>query len=293
MSTLSDEAANEDRSGPAVLLLTKLYAPPVRDQTVPRERLLEALRGGSGCRLSLVVSPAGFGKSTLLAAWREVEATRKPVGWLTLDDGDNDPVVLWSYVIEALRRVCPGIGESAFKAIASSAPIVDVALPRLVNELTEQGDVALILDDFHWLSSGPARDSLAWFVAHVPSTFQLVVATRTEPAVPLAALRAHGELLELRADDLRFTSEEADALLNDRLELGLASGGCRGSRRANGGLAGGALPRVTLARRSRRQARLRAQLRRHEPACGRFPRGRGARGARSRAAGADAPRFCP
>ena len=75
-----------------------------------------------------------------------------------------------------------------FKAIVGSAPIVDVALPRLVNELTEQGDVALILDDFHRLSSGPARDSLAWFVAHVPSTFQLVVATRTEPAVPLAAL---------------------------------------------------------------------------------------------------------
>ena len=190
MSTVSDDAANEDRSGPAVLLLTKLYAPAVRDQTVPRERLLEALRRGSGRRLSLVVSPAGFGKSTLLAAWREVEATRKPVAWLTLDDGDNDPVVLWSYVIEALRRVCPGIGESAFKAIVGSAPIVDVALPRLVNDLTEQGDVALILDDFHWLSSGPARDSLVWFVAHVPSTFQLVVATRTEPAVPLAALRA-------------------------------------------------------------------------------------------------------
>ena len=80
MSTVSDDAANEGRSGPAVLLLTKLYAPPVRDQTVPRERLLEALRRGSGRRLSLVVSPAGFGKSTLLAAWREVEATRKPVG---------------------------------------------------------------------------------------------------------------------------------------------------------------------------------------------------------------------
>jgi LuxR family transcriptional regulator, maltose regulon positive regulatory protein len=217
-----DEVANDDRAGPAVLLLTKLYAPAVREQAVPREHLLEALRRGSVCRLSLVVAPAGFGKSTLLAAWRQAELARKPVAWVSLDDGDNDPVVLWSYVIAALRQVCPDLGESAIQAIAGSAPILEVALPRLVNELTEQGDVALVLDDFHRLTSGPARDSLAWFVANAPSTLQVVVATRTEPAVPLAVLRARGELLELRADDLRFTCEDADALLNDRLELGLA-----------------------------------------------------------------------
>ena len=221
MSAIDDDG-NEDVRGPPVRLLTKLFAPAVREQTVPRERLLDALHRGSGCRLCLVVSPAGFGKSTLLATWRETEATTKPVAWLSLDDRDNDPVVLWSYVIEALQQVCPGIGESALKAIVGSAPIVDVALPRLVNELAAQGQVVLILDDFHWLSGGPARDSLAWFAAHVPASFQLVVATRTEPAMPLAALRARGELLELRADDLRFTSEEADVLLNDRLALRLA-----------------------------------------------------------------------
>jgi LuxR family transcriptional regulator, maltose regulon positive regulatory protein len=207
---------------PPVLVVTKLYPPAVRDQVVVRERLVERLRAGSGNRLTLVACPAGFGKTTLLAGWREVEAARRPVAWLKLDDGDNDPLVLWSYVIEALRRVCPAIGQSASPEPDGTASIVDVVLPRLVNELHTQGEVVLILDDFHRLSAGAARDSIAWFVDHAPATFQLVLSTRTEPALPLAALRAHSELLELRADDLRFTSEEANAFLNGRLGLGLA-----------------------------------------------------------------------
>jgi LuxR family maltose regulon positive regulatory protein len=209
-----------DGAGP-VLIATKLRPPTVRDQTVPRGRLLETLRTGSGLGLSLVACPAGYGKTTLLAAWREVEAARKPVAWLTLDEGDNDPVVLWSYVIEALRRACPAISLPASPQMVGAASLVHMVLPRLVNELDDLGEATLILDDFHWLSGGAARESLAWFVDHAPPTFQLVLSTRTEPDLPLAALRAHGELLELRADDLRFTSQEADAFLNGRLELGL------------------------------------------------------------------------
>ena len=173
-------------------------------------------------RLSLVACPAGFGKTTLLAAWREVEAARRPVAWLTVDEGDNDPVVLWSYVIEALRRACPGIGQSVPADLAAAQPLLDVVLPRLVNELAGQDEITLILDDFHRLSGGAAIESIAWFVEHLPATFQLVLSTRREPALPLAALRAHGELLELRADELRFTSEEAAGFLNGRLGLGLA-----------------------------------------------------------------------
>ena len=210
----------EDGSGP-VLIATKLRPPAVRDQVVPRERLLERLRTGSGLALSLVACPAGYGKTTLLAAWREAEAARKPVAWLTLDEDDNDPVVLWSYVIEALRRACPAISLPASPQLAGAASIVSMVLPRLVNELDDLGEVTLILDDFHRLSGGPARESLAWFVDHAPPAFQLVLSTRTEPDLPLAALRAHGDLLELRAGDLRFTSGEADAFLNGRLELGL------------------------------------------------------------------------
>jgi LuxR family transcriptional regulator, maltose regulon positive regulatory protein len=195
----------------------------VRDQTVPRERLAQRLGSGSGLRLSVLACPAGYGKTTLLAAWREAAAARKPVAWLTLDEGDNDPVVLWSYVIEALHRVCPAIGRSVSPEALGAAAIVDVVLPKLVNELDGQGEVALVLDDFHRLSAGSARDSVAWFIGHAPSTFQLVISTRTEPGLGLAALRAHGELLELRANDLRFRSEEAEAFLNGRLGLDLSA----------------------------------------------------------------------
>ena len=110
----------ENGTGP-VLVATKLRPPAVRDQVVPRERLLERLRTGSGLALSLVACPAGYGKTTLLAAWREAEAARKPVAWLTLDEGDNDPVVLWSYVIEALRRACPAISLPASPQLVGAA----------------------------------------------------------------------------------------------------------------------------------------------------------------------------
>ena len=207
-------------AGQPILVGTKLHPPSVRELTIPRERLVERLRSGSDRRLTLVACPAGFGKTTLLAAWREAEAARKPVAWLTLDEGDNDPVVLWSHAIEALRRASPAVA-SAVEARTVVAPVVDVVLPRLVNELDGLGEITLILDDVHRLSSVPARASVRWFVDHAPPGFQLVLASRTEPALPVAALRAHGELLELRAGDLRFTCEEADAFLNGRLALGL------------------------------------------------------------------------
>ena len=203
-----------------ILVGTKLHPPPVRELTIPRERLLERLRSGSDRRLTLVACPAGFGKTTLLAAWREAEAALKPVAWLTLDDGDNDPVVLWAHAIEALRRAMPAVARSALTDTVA-APVVDMVLPHLVNDLDGQGEIKLIMDDFHRLSSARARASVGWFIEHAPPGFQLVLASRTEPTLPVAALRAHGELLELRAADLRFTSEEADAFLNGRLGLEL------------------------------------------------------------------------
>ena len=207
-------------AGQPILVGTKLHPPSVRELMIPRERLMERLRSGSDRRLTLVACPAGFGKTTLLAAWREAEAGRKPVAWLTLDEGDNDPVVLWSHAIEAFRRAGPAVARPA-PAPTVVAPVVDVVLPRLVNELDGQGEITLILDDFHRLSSVPARASVRWFIDHAPPGFQLVLASRTEPILPVGTLRAHGELLELRAGDLRFTCEEADAFLNGRLGLGL------------------------------------------------------------------------
>jgi LuxR family maltose regulon positive regulatory protein len=201
-----DESAQKHIRGAPFVLLTKLHPPATRNQTVARDRLLERLRPEPGVRLIVVAAPPGSGKTTLLGTWRETEAERRAIGWVSLDEGDNDPVVLWSHVLEALQRACPSLDVRRRPELVGAARIVNAVLPDLVNGLTEQGDAALVLDDFHRLRSGPSRDSVAWFVEHAPPSFQLVVSTRSEPALPLAALRAHGELLELRADELGFSA---------------------------------------------------------------------------------------
>jgi LuxR family maltose regulon positive regulatory protein len=183
---------------------------------------VERLRPQAGVKLTVVAAPAGSGKTTLLGAWLEAEAGRRPVAWVTLDDGDNDAVVLWSHILEALGRVCPDLAVSPLPQVVGSARIISAVLPRLVNELVEQGDVALVLDDFHRLSTGVSRDSIAWLVDHAPSSFQLVLGTRSEPALGLGLIRAHGELVEIRAHELGFTPDEAESLLNGSLELDLA-----------------------------------------------------------------------
>ncbi len=202
-----------------ILLVTKLHPPFVSAQTVARERLLTRLREHRP--LTLVACPAGFGKSTLLAAWRaEEEWAGRPVAWVTLDEGDDDAVVLWSHVIAALCGALPALDHDALAALAVSAPVREVVLPRLVNALAEAGEVALVLDDLHRLSDVSA---VAWFAAHLPAGVRLVLASRTDPALPLGTLRARGQLLELRTDALRFTAEEAEAFLNGRLGLGLSA----------------------------------------------------------------------
>jgi LuxR family maltose regulon positive regulatory protein len=133
------------------------------------------------------------------------------VAWVTLDEGDDDPVVLWTHVIAALGLDPP----------AASAPLREVVLPRVINALAEQGDLALVLDDFHRLSSASTRETIAWFVAHLPASVQLIIATRADPDLALHTLRVRGELTELRADELRFTTEEAGEFLNQRLGLDL------------------------------------------------------------------------
>jgi LuxR family transcriptional regulator, maltose regulon positive regulatory protein len=209
-----------ESSGPS-LLETKLRPPASRVQAVARNRLFGRLEAADSESLALVAAPAGYGKTTLLGMWREIQTDRRPVAWLTLDKGDNDPVVLWKYVVEALTRIGVPLDPSLTPEQIGRARIVDVLLPHIVNRLAEHGDCALVLDDFHTLSSGAARESVQWFVEQAPSNFQLVVASRSEPALPLGALRAHGQLLELRARDLSFTANEAEAFMNDCLEIDL------------------------------------------------------------------------
>jgi LuxR family maltose regulon positive regulatory protein len=218
------QGADETTARPdaPILLLTKLHPPAVPAQTVARERLFTRLREGRGRRLSLVACPAGFGKSTLLAAWRESESARRPIAWLTLDEGDDDAVVLWSHVIEALEQASPALADEGLGPLVAAAPLLEVVLPRLVNALAEGPELALLLDDFHRLTAQSTRESVSWLLDRLPPTVQLVLATRTDPALPLGALRARGQLVELRADDLRFTPTEADEFLNGRLDLGLS-----------------------------------------------------------------------
>jgi LuxR family maltose regulon positive regulatory protein len=218
----SDETPPSSDATPALpLVLTKLRAPPPREQTVARGRLLDRLRPRPGTKLTIVAAPAGSGKTTLLGTWRELERPARPIAWLSLDDGDNDPVLLWSYVLAALRSECPALGVSASPEVVGAGRLIDRFLPELVNALIAVGPAALVLDDFHRLTNGLGRESMAWFIDHAPATFQLVLGTRSEPPLPLGAMRAHGELAEIRAADLGFTTDEADVLLNDRLDLGL------------------------------------------------------------------------
>jgi LuxR family maltose regulon positive regulatory protein len=206
-----------------VLLETKLQAPRVRDQLIDRDHLLQRLTAGAGLRLTVVACPAGFGKTSMLAAWYQAETRHRAMAWLTVDRDDNDPAVLWSYLLESLRRACPDLGDAARVTVPAATPVVELLLPRLVNALAEQTAVTLILDDFHLLTDGRARESINWLIEHAPPTFQLVLSTRKEPDLALAALRVHGDLLELRADDLRFTAEEADRFLNGRQLLELTT----------------------------------------------------------------------
>ena len=205
---------------PPPLLATKLRPPAGREQTLLRVRLVKRLQAPAGTKLTALAAPAGYGKTTLLGAWREL-TPQQPIAWLTVDEGDNDPVVLWSYVTAALVEACPGLEVRAMPEHVDVATIVDAVLPEVINALAAFGPAALVLDDFHELTSGPARDSVAWFIDRVPSTFQLVIATRSEPGLSLGALRAHGELLELRAAELGFDATEAATILNDLLGLGL------------------------------------------------------------------------
>ena len=192
-------------------------------QTIARERLFERLRDGRGRRLSLVACPAGFGKSTLLAAWRESEAHRRPVAWVTLDEGDNDAVVLWSHVIEALCRACPGLAHETLAALAA---------PRRCSRSCCRGWSTRSPSSPTWrwcstTSTGSRARRRARASRGSSSTCRRRSSWCSRPApiraLPLGTLRARGQLLELRADELRFTVAEADEFLNERLELGLAA----------------------------------------------------------------------
>jgi LuxR family maltose regulon positive regulatory protein len=199
------------------LLATKLHVPGPRPGFVARPRLAEALGG----QLVLVCAPAGFGKTALLADW--LRSASRPLAWLSLDVGDNDPVRFWRHVVAAMDRARPGIRER----VAPLGPPVsgcEGLVTALINELAAQPagrDLVLVLDDYHLVEARPVHASVAFLIEHLPPGLRLVLASRSDPPLPLARLRASGQLSELRANDLRFTADEAAALLREAAGPGL------------------------------------------------------------------------
>lgn len=196
------------------LLDTKLHMPRVRPRLVERPRLLERLDRSLDARLGLVSAPAGFGKSTLIASW--LAAAQRRAAWLSIDQADNEPAVFWTYLIRALRSIVPEVGEGSLPLLDPSQPRVDAALARLINELGAlSGGVVLVLDDYHALETPEIHEGMAYLLDHLPAPMHLVITTRADPPLPLARLRAGGELVEIRAADLRFTPDEASAYFRE------------------------------------------------------------------------------
>ena len=202
-------------SGQDALLATKLHVPRPQPGFVPRPRLVQALGEGLARGRVLICAPAGFGKTSLLADW--ARSGGRPVAWLGLDAGDNDPARFWRYVVAALDRAQPGIAGHLGPLLGPPPPrSFDGFVTALINEMAVQpgrDEVLLVLDDYHLVDSGPVHESVAFLLENLPPGLLLAVSGRADPPLPLARLRARGQLAELRAAELRFTTGEAAALL--------------------------------------------------------------------------------
>ena len=197
------------------LLTVKQVIPPVRAGAVPRERLQRQLRLAE-TRLTVVVAPAGWGKTSLLSGWAADADEQRRIAWVSLDESDDEPVRFWSYVLTALHGASDEISAGPLQALdgAGIAPI-DLALPMLLNELAASAvPHVLVLDDYHVLTDPRIHEAVEFLVTYLPASLRLVIAGRTDPPLPIARLRARGDLTELRAAQLRFSPDEAAALVS-------------------------------------------------------------------------------
>src|SRR4051794_37474332 len=180
----------------APLLETKLHVPTPRRGLVTRPRLIERLSRVGESALTLLSAPAGFGKTTLLTEWLAAAPADGPsVAWLSLDERDNDPSLSWRYVVAALRTAVPAVGAGALSLLQTPQSSMDAVLATLLNELDAvPGDVVLVLDDYHLIEDRDVNDGVAFLLEHLPSQVHLLIATRADPAMPMARLRGRGEL---------------------------------------------------------------------------------------------------
>ena len=205
------------------LLQTKFHVPRRRRGVVERPRLRERLKRVPESTLTLVSAPAGFGKSTLVTEWvATAPAERCTTAWLSLDQRDNDPGVFWRYLIAALQIAAPQVGAGALSLLESAQSPVEAILAALLNDLDSlSDDIVLVLDDYHVIEAPEVHEAMAFLIDHLPPQVHVVISSRADPSFPLARLRAQGELVEIRAADLRFTPDEAAAYLNGVMGLEL------------------------------------------------------------------------
>lgn len=207
------------------LLTTKLSIPPARPQMVLRSRLTERLQEGLSYNLILISAPAGFGKTTLVSEWIRQIQPQTATAWVSLDEGDNDPVRFWDYFIAALQKIQSNVGDGTLDILHSpQLPPVESMLTELINELSGiASDFIIVLDDYHLVESQQVHNSITYLLEHQPEQMHLVIAARADPPLPLARFRGREMVLEMRTDDLRFTLDEVNRLLNELKAPELAS----------------------------------------------------------------------
>jgi LuxR family transcriptional regulator, maltose regulon positive regulatory protein len=205
------------------ILTTKLYIPPPQPKVVLRPRLIERLNEALHRKLTLISAPAGFGKTTLLSEW--IAGCEIQAAWLSLDEGDDDRTRFLAYLVAALQRIAPNIGEGALGVLQSpQPPPTESILTALLNDIdTVPDDFVLVLDDYHVIDGSAVDEALSFGLKHLPPGMHLVIATREDPHLPLARLRGRGQLSEVRADDLRFATDEAAEFLNQVMGLSLSA----------------------------------------------------------------------
>jgi LuxR family maltose regulon positive regulatory protein len=261
-SALDQGESGQDTTKPSAmplpLLSTSLVRPLLRSDLVVRERLLTRLDAAYSYRLTLVSASAGWGKTTLLSMWSA--RSRFPVAWLSLDELDNDPIRFWASCIAALRTCLPTVGKVALELLHNpQAPAISTVLITLINEILEHaGELLLLLDDYHVIEDQTIHEALAFLLDHLPANLHLIVASRTDPDLPLARWRTRDQMLELRDPDLSFTPEEASIFLTKALELPFsAEEVSQLQRRTEGWIAGLQLAALALRRYEDRAAFLR------------------------------------
>ncbi len=214
---------SEDPSSLEPLLRTKLFVPPIRSDQISRPRLIEFLNGSLEKAFTLVSAPAGYGKTSLLASW--LRETRVASAWLALDKRDNDPIRFLHYLLTAIHQIVPTVGLDLLDMFQGiRPPPFETLLSLVINDIDKNSvPCVLVLDDFHVIEAQPILEMLVFLLDHMPPALHLVLLTRTDPPLPLSRLRVRNQLLNLRADQLRFTLDEIALFLNDLMGLDLAA----------------------------------------------------------------------